>query len=85
MNINEVKNGTILVSNTSWGPTFVQVTDRVVNRWGTHLVGTVLNSDRRGECETVHSVGPEEMRATGWKIPTISEMVRMQRYVTTAA
>jgi hypothetical protein len=85
MNANEVKNGTILVSNSNWGPIFVQVTDRVTDRWGTHLVCTVLNSDRRGEFETVHSVGPEEMRGIGWKIPTASELVRMQRYVATAA
>jgi len=83
MAIGEIKNGTILISNSQWGPTYVQVVDRVSDRWGTHLVCAVLG-DRQGEFETVHSVGEASMAGCGWKLPTEGELNRMAFYVSAA-
>jgi hypothetical protein len=72
-----------LVSNSQWGPTYVQVTDCVTDRWGTHLVCAVLG-ERQGECETVHSVGPVDMKGIGWKLASEAEVTRMARYIEVA-
>ena len=79
-NIQSIKVGTILVSNSNWGPTYVQVADVVNSRWGTYLQCAVLG-DRAGEFESVHSVGPVDMRGIGFKIPDAGELRRMASYV----
>ena len=79
-NIQSIKVGTILVSNSNWGPTYVQVADVVNGRFGTYLQCAVLG-DRAGEFVGVHSVGPVDMRGIGFKIPDADELRRMASYV----
>jgi len=76
-----IKAGTILISNSHCGPTYVQVADCVTDRWGTHLVCAVLG-ERAGEFETVHNVGGEDMRGVGFKLPTAGDLRRMEGYTT---
>lgn len=83
MELANIRIGTILVSNSLWGPTFVQVADIETNRWGTHLVCVRL-IENAGETVAVHSVGSEDMRGTGWKLATESDISRMRRWMAAA-
>jgi hypothetical protein len=74
-----IKNGQILISNSQWGQTYVQVMDRVTNKWGTHLVCVMLG-ENGGEIVTVHGVGKADMMGQGWKIMTEQETVSMLRW-----
>ena len=79
MSISDVENGTILVSNSQLGPTYVEVVDCSADRWGTHLVCAHLG-ERTGETETVSSVGGVTMKGVGWKLASEHEARRMDRY-----
>jgi hypothetical protein len=84
MELSEIKLGTILISNSHSGPTYVQVADCVTDRWGTRLVCAVLG-ERSGEFNNVENVGGEDMRGVGFKLPTAGDLRRMEGYVTANA
>ena len=72
MNICEVVMGTILVSNSQWGPTFVEVKELVPNKFGAYLNCEIISCDydetRVGQIETVHTIGKASMRGIGFKM-----------------
>jgi len=80
MSINDIENGTILISNSNSGPTYAQVAGRKTNRWGTHLVCAIL-ADGRG-FEAVSNVGEVEKLGIGWKLASQAELGRMAGYIT---
>jgi hypothetical protein len=71
-----IKNGQILMSNSHWGATYVQVMDRATNEWGTYLECVVLGKDG-GEIVKVHSVGKADMLGVGFKVMTEAEIAFM--------
>jgi len=71
-----IKNGQILMSNSHWGTTYVQVMDRATNEWGTYLECVVLGEDG-GQIVKVHSVGQADMRGVGFKVMTEAEIAFM--------
>lgn len=74
-NLKDIKPGTILVSNHQTGPSYCQVTEFVVGKFGDYL-----SCVQDGEFTGVSHVGDDDMLGIGWKMATEREIVRMNRY-----
>lgn len=77
MTLQDIKPGTVIVSNSQTGPTFSQVVDFCQTQCGDHLDVAFLG-DRSGQFDTVHHVGPADMLGIGWKLATESEIKRIR-------
>lgn len=73
-NLKDIKPGTILVSNHQTGPSYCQVTEFVVGRFGESL-----SCVQDGEFVGVSHVGNVDMKGIGWKLATESDIDRMDR------
>ena len=74
-NLKDIKPGTILVSNHQTGPSYCQVTEFVMGRFGESL-----SCVQDGEFVGVSHVGNADMKGIGWKLATESDITRMERY-----
>ena len=78
--LKSIKNGTILVSNSLYGPTFVQVVDMESGEWGASLDCHVIYSEHHEGIVSVASVGPVDKVGVGFKIASSAEIESMILY-----